>query len=297
MNGPGINLRLFIYYEFFAYYCIMEQGVIILSLKKAAYSMGAFNLALSIRHYNPSIHITLVTDNEHQRHFHPEHYTVFDSIKTISPSHFIDRGLFQPALAKLNISKYSSYKRALYLDADSIVLQDIQPLFDKLNGHEFKGNVINGYTQWTDEQTFRQFFGFACGVTINSSWFYFEDGCRVFEQALKFYSKGFDQEKIEPKWGVSLPDELFFNAALIKTKINPKVDYEPMFFGNVIDQRSLSEIQDQFFSLTLYGGQKTVRRVYIDFYDRLCFKFCTERGIEHRFKADEIIKHKHVLNK
>ena len=93
----------------------MSQGVIILSLKKPSYSQGAFNLALSIKHYNPSINITLVTDNEHQKHYRPEHYLVFDAIKTISPSHYISEGMFQPALAKININKAAS------LDSPSIM--------------------------------------------------------------------------------------------------------------------------------------------------------------------------------
>lgn len=274
----------------------MEYGVIILSLRKPAYSMGSFNLALSIKHYNPSIHITLVSDNEHQKHYRPEHYKVFDTIKTISQHHFICDGIFQPGFAKLNINKYSSYDRTLYIDADSLVLQDIQPLFDKLKGSEFKGNVIKGYTQWTDEETYNSFFGIPFGDTINSSWFYWEN-TRVFEQAQEFFSKGFPQDKISPKWGLSLPDELFFNASLAKLKIDPQVDIEPMFFGNMIDIRTLSELQREFFALTLYGARGTVRSVYKDFYDRICYTMCNLNGYDHIFKSATILSGKHVTNK
>ncbi len=274
----------------------MSHGVIILSLKKPSYSQGAFNLALSIKHYNPAINITLVTDNEHQKHYRPEHYLVFDAIKTISPSHYIDSGMFQPALAKININKYSHYDKTLYIDADSLVLQDLQPLFDKLDGNDFKGNVLDSYVQWTDSETYKDFFGIEQGIMINSSWFYFE-GNSVFEQANKFYSKGFDAEKVFPKWGLSYPDELFFNASIMKLGIDVKVDYEPMFFGNLIDIRSLTQLQNDFFMLTLYGGQKTVRSTYIEFYDRLCFSMCTQKGIEHYFKARNLLTGKHVTNK
>lgn len=273
------------------------QGVIILSLKKPAYSLGAFNLALSIKHFNPSINITLVSDGEHKRHYRPEHYAVFDQIKDINLCDYIDSdGSFQPALAKINIHKYSDYKQTLYIDADSLVLQDLQPLFDKLKGNKFKSNVIDGYTQWTDAETFKSFFGVDFGKTINSSWFYFEDK-KVFDQANKYYSKGFNIEKISPKWGGTLPDELFFNASITKLKIDPKVDYDVMFFGNAIDKRTYSEIEKDFFGFTLYGGQRTVRDIYIVWYDRLCFKFCANRGIEHRFKAHGILTGKHVQNK
>lgn len=272
-------------------------GVIILSLRKKSYPLGAFNLALSIKHFNPSINITLVSDGEHKKHYREEHYKVFDTIKDINLCDYIDsNGLFQPALAKINIYKYTDYKQTLYIDADSLVLQDLAPLFDNLKGNKFKSNVIEGYTQWTDKDTFKSFFGLEFGKTINSSWFYFEDK-KVFEQANKFYSKGFDLNKISPKWGGTFPDELFFNASLGKLKIDPKIDFDVMFFGNAIDKRTNTEIQNDFYAFTLYGGQKTVRGVYIDWYDRLCFSFCTQLGIEHYFKAHGILTGKHVQNK
>jgi hypothetical protein len=273
------------------------QGVIILSLKKPAYALGAFNLALSIKHFNPSINITLVSDGEHKRHYRQEHYEVFDKIKDINLCDYIDfDGSFQPALAKININRYSDYKQTLYIDADSLVLQDLQPLFDKLKGNKFKSNVIEGYTQWTDEETFKSFFGVDFGLTINSSWFYFEDK-KAFDQANKYYSKSFPVDKIAPKWGGTYPDELFFNASITKLKIDPKVDFDVMFFGNAIDKRTYSEIEKDFYGFTLYGGQRTVRDIYITWYDRLCFKFCKNKGIEHRFKAHGILTGKHVLNK
>ena len=271
----------------------MEQGVIILSLKRPAYSLGAFNLALSIKHFNPSINITLVTDNEHQKHYREWQYGVFDSIKTISPIHYMSDGMFQPALAKLNINRYSHYKKTLYIDADSLVLQDLQPLFDRLNGSEFKSNVLDNYVQWTDAETFKDFFGVEQGIMINSSWFYFEK-TDIFEQANKYYQKGFNIEKIEPKWGLTYPDELFLNASIINLGINPKVDFEPMFFGNLIDERTLSALQNDFFMFTLFGGRNTVRSIYVDFYDRLCRNMCLAKGQEHNFKAHDILHDKHV---
>lgn len=274
----------------------MTQGVIILSLMKKSYSMGAYNLALSIKHFSPSIQITLVSDNEHQKHYREEHYKVFDSIKTISRHHYIDDGMFQPALAKLNINKYSSYDKTLYIDADSLVLQDLQPMFDKLSGSEFKSNYLENYVQWTDAETFKEFFGVDQGQVINSSWFYFEK-TEVFEQANKYWRKGFDADKIEPKWGLSLPDELFFNASLIKLGVDPKAGFEPMFFGNLIDSRTLTELQQDYFMFTLYGGRNTVRSVYVDFYDSLCRNMSRAKGQEHLFKARDILSGKHVQNK
>jgi hypothetical protein len=274
------------------------QGIIILALQKSAYSTGAFNLALSIKHYNPNINITLVSDGEHLKHYRPAHFSVFNWIKEIKLCDYINTdGKFQPALAKIRINEYSTYDGTLYLDADSICLQDLQPFLDKLKGSEFKSNVIEGYTQWTDEKFFNEFFGFGFGKTINSSWYYWEK-IDVFKAANEFYSKGFPVDKIMPKWGSgTLPDELFFNAAITKCGVDPKVDYEVMFFGNVIDIRTLTELQEQHYLFTLYGGIRTVRSIYIDWYDRLMIKICESKGMEHRFKSHGILTGKHVNNK
>lgn len=273
------------------------QGIIILSLKKPAYSLAAFNLALSIKNYNPNVNITLVSDGEHRKHYRPEHYAVFDWIKEIKQSDYIDAdGLFQPALAKINIHKYSTYKGTLYLDADSLALQDIEPLLVSLKGNKFKSNVLPNYTQWTDEETFNKFFGVPFGQTINSSWFYFE-GSDVFKQANKYWAKGFNVEDIKPRWGGTLPDEMFFNASLTKLDIDASVDKEPMFFGNVVDQRTREQLQSDYYALTLYGGQRTVRDLYIVWYDKMLFNMCTNKGFEHRFKAHEILTGKHVHSK
>lgn len=275
---------------------IKNRGIIILALKRDSYACGAFNLAMSIKSYNPAINITLITDNTHLRSFRVEHFAVFDNIKEMTFNDYNDNNGFSPGKAKLNIYKYSPYDKTIFIDADSIVLKDIAPLLDRLDGSAFKSNVIEGYTQWTDEETFKAFFNVATGTTINSSWFYWEDP-EVFEIATAYYDKEFPLDKISPRWGISLPDEMFLNASLTGLGIDPKFDANVMFFGNEIVPETNTEIQDKFFALTLYGGQTTVRRTYIDFYDRLMFNHCNDKGIEHRFKADGILKGKHVQQK
>jgi len=270
------------------------QGIIILSLKKAAYSIAAYNLALSIKHFNKELNITLLSDGTHKDHLNADHLSVFNSVIDINLCDYIDHdGSFQPALAKINLHKYSEYKKTLYIDADSLVLKDLQPLFDKLNGHEFKSNLIPNYTQWTDKETFESFFGIPQGLTINTSWIYWESD-DVFIQAREYYFQGFPLNKIEPKWGGTFPDELFFNAAINKLSVDPSFNPSPMFFGNNIDPRRFDEIENDFFAFTLYGNRTTVRKIYQEWYDRLMFKTCAIMGKEHRFKSYQIMTGKHL---
>jgi hypothetical protein len=181
-------------------------------------------------------------------------------MREIKQEDYINSGDFCPALAKINLHKYSTYEESLYIDADSLCLKDLQPLFDKLKGSDFKSNVIPGYTNWTDEETFKSFFGVDFGKTINTSWFYWEDP-RVFVQANKYYSEGFPLDKITPKWGGTYPDEMFFNASLTKLNIDPSFD-DVMFFGNNIDARTFDKIEEHYFAFTLYGNRTTVRKIY-----------------------------------
>jgi len=198
------------------------NGVIIIALNKQAYATSAFNLALSIKHYNPSIHITLLSDNIHQACYKLEHYAMFDSIKEIPKQDYTHEGRFCPAKAKLSMYKYTNYDKTLYLDADSICLKDIAPLFESLNGCEFKSNYVDGYTQWVHADTFKNFFGFEQGKTINSSWIYWEK-TDVFEHALQYYNLGFPKGLLIQKWGNSLPDELFLRASVPIARLSTPV--------------------------------------------------------------------------
>jgi hypothetical protein len=269
------------------------QGVILLALKRSAYSLGAFNLALSIKHHNPYVHITLVSDGEHLNNYRTQHFAVFDSIKEIKKEDYLDCGVFQPALAKLNIYKYSDNKGTLFIDADSICLKDIKPFLESLKGCKFKTYNAPDYGRWISEEDYETYFGAKYGVSINSSWYYWEDDT-VFKKAKQFYDKQIPLESIKPSWGGAYPDELFFNLAVDDLKIPLGMNDNIMFFGKNIDPRSLGQLEDDFYFFTLFGNQTTVRKIYIDWYDRLMFRYCESKGIEHHFKSRTILTNKHL---
>lgn len=290
----------------------MKQGVIILALKKDSYYCGAFNLALSIKYHNPNIHITLLSDGGHIRQFQAFNYSVFDWIKEIDVNDYTDAsGLFCPAKAKLSLNKYSQYDNTLYIDADSIVLKDLQPLFDKLVS--LKGNFYSQYfgtgglnddieyNVWANNKDIYSFFGLKETDklnTINSSWIFFtKDADKIFVNVQKNYSRNFGIDKLKVKWGGTMPDELYFVGTLSKIGINPNSNIDVMFFGNNIDKRNLSQLELDYYAFTLYGGglgRTTVRDKYITWYDRLMFMMLTKFNQEHKFKADLILKNKHV---
>lgn len=287
------------------------DGIIILALKKSAYYQAAANLAMSIKHYNKSIHITLVSDGGHNEHYRAEHYSYFDWIKQIGFNDYNDENGFSPALAKINIYKYSEYDNTLYIDSDTLVLQDLQPLLDKLNdlGGLFYSNVLGSggyednihYQAWATNEKLWEYFGLKKDqivYTFNSSWIYFKKESKgIFQRVYNNYVRGFDKKDLKNKWGNTLPDELFFYGTLAQLEINPTASMDVCFFGEKVDERDLDELQDYFYMFTLYGGRSTVRLIYREWYDRLCFMMCRENGLEHYFKSNGILQGKHVIEK
>lgn len=290
----------------------MKQGIIILALKKDAYYCGAFNLALSIKYHNPNINITLLSDGGHTRVYDAFKYSVFDNIKEIDKADYTDKNsLFCPAKAKLNINKYSPYDNTLYIDSDSLVLKDIATVLDKLvslNGNFYAQYFGTGgindsinYNEWAENNLLWEFFKLKKTDkinTVNSSWMFFNKNTdKLFNKFNDNYNKVFPIEMLKKRWGGTLPDELFIVGTLAQMDINPNSGIDLMFFGNELDSRSVSQLELDYYAFTLFGGgvgRTTVRDKYITWYDRILFKMLNKYKQEHRFKADLILKNKHV---
>jgi len=287
------------------------NGIIILALKKSAYYHAAANLAMSIKFYNPNINITLVSDGGHVNEYRAEHYAYFDWIKQIEFNDYNDENGFSPALGKINICKYSTYDNTLYIDADTLVLKDLQPLIDKLVSLKgnFYSNVLGSgkyeddihYQAWATNEKLWDYFDLKREQTVytfNSSWFFFrKESENIFKKVYNSYIGGFNKEDLKNKWGNSLPDELFFYGTLAKLQINPSVDFDVCFFGENIDPRTLDQLQEDYYMFTLYGGKSTVRLNYREWYDRIVNMMCRRNKLDNYFKSHGILQNKHVMNK
>lgn len=290
----------------------MERGIVIIALKKKAYCYAAFNLALSIKHYNPNIHITLLSDNEHVNHFGESEYSVFDNIKNIPDQDYSDTQ-FEPALAKFNFYKNSPYEQTLYVDADSLCLKDIEPLMEQLSKSKgyFYSNVHGSgglkdeiqYTVWATNQQVWDFFKLKQDSVLhnmNSSWIWVKRGKKadaLFDKIMENYKIGFGLKNLLHRWGGTYPDELFFNGTCAQLKINPSFSDGVMFFGDKMDNLPVSRLNDEYYFMTLFGkgtGTANIRVKFIDYYDRLVYKMTRAKGIGHKFKSHGILTGKHV---
>jgi hypothetical protein len=284
------------------------KGVVILALKRSNYYQAAANLAASIKFYSPNIPITLISDGI-TNFLRKEHFEFFTNVVVMDEADYTDKHGFSPALAKINVHKYTPYDKTLYIDADSIVLQPLEPLFELCKG-DFHSEVMGvgtkaddiSYQAWATNEKLWEFFDLkedSVLRTINSTWFYFnKKSKKIFNKILKFYDKGFDLSDLKNRWGGTLPDELFFYGTLANMGIVPMIEKKACFFGDHIDtSRTLTDLQNDFFMFTLYGGRTTVRLEYREFYDRLLNKIYQSFNMPHIFKNHSIIQNKHVNNR
>lgn len=279
---------------------------------KRGYYYAAFNMAQSIKYYNPQINITLVHDGGHINELH--HLGFFHKVIQIDKNDLYDDGvLMSPAKAKINVYKYLQYDHNLYLDVDGMALQDVEPILthcmemDKpylteVRGSGKKGDKIN-YDIWAKHTVTWPFFDLdenASWPAIQSSFAYIrkcDESKKIFDLANEYYNKGFDTKNLTMKWGGTVPDELIFSGTCAKLGYNPNAKIYPIFFGWQHVTITLTQISDKYRVLSLYGngkGKTLTKRIYIEYYDRLMRAICREQGVPYVYKSLHIMRDKHA---
>jgi len=233
----------------------------------------ARNLAMSLRHYAPTLnivcyaptdlHSVIGTDNLTQLLYLPDEYYLTKS------------GKIDPCKAKCNIytlGKLAGLTKFLYLDVDALALSDITPLLSALDGSGFNCEIIGrgkvgdriDYLHWaTQKDTIEQFNVMRPNPTLcatQTSWVYFEQGkvAEAVQAHVKWhYDKGYPKHLLINTWGESIPDELIYTGVLAKLGIDPtkpKADREPIFFGNKGNRKSVEHVVANYYILSLYGN-------------------------------------------
>lgn len=281
---------------------------------KRGYSFAAFNLAVSLKHYNPEIKIAVAHDSGFKNHLMPGDLSIFDHLIEI-PDDLIrnEKGKIDPGKIKCSMYEWAPFDENLYLDVDAIAVQDIQPLIDQLSakeGYYFtdvlgmgkKDDKIN-YSIWANNEDIWEFFNLTEEsnlVAIQSSFCYFKknDEAKEFFDAVKAnFERGFPKDKAL-LWGGTIPDELIFSGTIAQFGIDPTANVSPIFFGNNLDVRTFQQIDKDHYLISMFGngdGGKTLTKLrYIERYDKLMFRYCSERKMNHRYKIWYIMQDKHA---
>lgn len=290
-----------------------KQGIVLFAFARRGYAYMAYNLAFTIKYYNPSIDITLFIDEKIAKYLNDHEY--FDNIYTL-PSHYIitpKQGV-DPCCVKINIYDLMPYDENIYLDVDAIAFKDLQPLINTLSNdrRNYVTQVIDigGYNEnieydvWAKKDYIWDFFELDKEKdkypAVQTSFAFFrksEEMDSFYNDLKKYYEKGFDKSKMITRWGGSLPDEMFYSAVCAKKGLNPKSEINPIYFGNGYTKDEDSFVKENFYLLAIYGngrGRTLTKQKYLDMYDNILNKIFREKGKEHIYPTRIVMTDKHA---
>lgn len=279
-----------------------------MAFNSPGYIFMATHLAMSLKKY-ADISVQLICDE--MIGYLPEAYKCyFDEITMIEKSDLYVSGSFEPGLAKLNAYKYSIYDETIYLDVDALCFKSIMPVFDlctsfyhtEVTGAGKVDEVIN-YSWWATNPEIWKYFELtdeSIYPACQSSFQYFKKSPEAESLHKSFIEQfHFPKDKLKNGWGGAVPDELIISGCCAKIDYNPKIEEKVVFFGHAANRLPLTEVEEKFYILSLYGngkGNTLVGKKYFDWYDRLVMKqFRTSDTKLRRIKkAHQLMKSKHV---
>ncbi len=234
----------------------MSKGICIFALGSPYYGTWALNLAMGLRKTDPACNITLFYSGK-ARDYIMQYSSVFDKQIEV-PKECITRNGFESFVrAKVCLYDLTPYVETIYIDADVMWFpyKPVSQLFDELKNIDITiGNrgECNLNTDprliWSNLDSMRSEFGSDTVIyNLSSEFIYFKKNEKVklfFEEAKsKFDSPGVEYVR----FAGSVPDELAFQIAMIKTGIKPhKVPYLP-FYWEAFEKKNaqLSELYKQ----------------------------------------------------
>lgn len=231
-----------------------------------SYAHWAVNLAASVKFYSP-LHITLLHDGLYDK-IPVEERVVFDTIVKVNPEHYTGKdGRFQPGKAKLYLNEYFSHKQNIFIDADSILIDGIEKLFDEckdkdvaIQSYATVTNESKGWAcEWADWDMLPKLFDMPKEFTLyelNSSFIYAKKNKKAadfFKQAQANFLDDY-----QTKWGTKFPDELAFDVATAQTGLDVSYgsDHYPVAMTSKIDGLVLgiTKLKDHTPIMSFWGG-------------------------------------------
>jgi predicted GH43/DUF377 family glycosyl hydrolase len=288
----------------------MTKGIFLVSFGKRGYSYAAYNMAVSLKHFNPDLKIALFHDKSIFDHIAGNELHVFDQFIEIPEKIKFTEGVLDPCRVKINMCDYLPFDYNLYLDVDGIALQDLSVAIDELitlGGHYYT-HVFDSKTLLDGNQNDQMVWAWMSDIyehyklsedvalpSTNSS-FQFIKKCEkskeLFAQIQKNYEIPIPIERLRLRWGGGQPDELYLNVALAQLGWEQTKHYT--FLGNRLSEMTFEEIERNFYILSIFGGKGFTREMYMEWYDRKLFDYFEAQGKEHRYKRNSIIHDKHA---
>jgi len=295
-------------------------GVVLLAFGKVQYYWAAYNLAFSIKKFNPAIRIALIVDDIGKALSQcPELREHIETFVDIAQEDIYTDKKLDPAKLKVKLYNYLPYECNLYLDVDAVALKDIQPMIDELNqsGKDYISHCVGYHTidkgrdfkemQWAWADKIWAHYELPADTVmpaINSSMQWIVKG----EKAAAIYSKAqelyfnnpIELKHLRMKWGGSQPDELYMNIAMAILGVDPALkEYDKIKTseGGMIHfamTRGLTyqEITANYYLQSYYGGAGFTPNFYIDWLDRLLNYDHKAIGKRHIYYINRIVQNK-----
>jgi hypothetical protein len=139
--------------------------------------------------------------------------------------------LGDPFALKTKLNTFTPFLKTLYLDADSLIINNVDAFFSLLDKKPFVyfGNKITTGVWYADIKGLINHLDLEWLPQINSGMFLFNTGeaaDSIFETA-HYYISNQEKENLQIPFfrGASLPDEPFFSISLAKHHEEPYIDY------------------------------------------------------------------------
>lgn len=278
---------------------------------RLGYLWAASNLALSTKKHTPQARIHLWTSTPLLKHLPEFHEKLFDSITVLEEASYMTRDQVDPGKLKCHIYELLPDGPILYVDADTLTISDIQPLWDELTEGTrwFVTDVADsgppsksvGYTPWATAQAIAEKIGNdGCTVYgINTSWMFIDKRphTKIFFDRVAEHHDGptWQRSELDHKWGKSMPDELIYGTTCSELGIDPSGP-RPMHFGHRLEV-PVRELSSRYQFQSLYGngrGKPLVNQRYLDLYDPYLKAWYAEAGGIHMFKLHTVLRDKYL---
>lgn len=281
------------------------KGILLISIGGGNYAGWAVNMAASLRYNSPSLKISVIVCPKSKAVLQG-YPTLFDTLIDAKHEHYqSDTGEFAPGRLKLKMYEYSPFGKTIYLDVDGLVIRDIEPLFESLEGKAVASQVnsisrpddITWPCQWMSLEDTK--FVYSLGEDfrlpeINSSFMYFtksDEASSFFDWAARCYIDGY-----KTSWGASFPDELAFNVAAAKSCTDLKFSdnkHCPVNFH--IKAHAVKQLPVDCYILGLYGARQAMfNKTYLLYQRMNSLYFSKVMGKTPVYRIDNLMKHKFV---
>src|ERR1035437_6223356 len=272
--------------------CNMTRGIVIIAAGTHIYGQWAMNLLMGLKTADSTIDVTLLWQGKSLdliQHLLGN----FNKVIEIPKECTTRKGL--PSLLRTIVCLYdlSPYDETIYIDADVITFHNksISILFDELKDVDItignRGKIdLNTDPKliWAKSKDMKDKFGEVTLYNLSSEFIYFKKTNKV-REFFNIAKEAFDEPGIDyTRFAGTVPDELAFQIAMIKTGIKPHKEIFLPFYWEPYMKKN--KTIDQLYKEQYYGysiGGATLNHQQKQIYDSLAKMYAKGFGIKYPF--------------